>query len=341
MKRLRILALMDKDLVPPDSIEELDDKAIEPFKTEYDVTAALYNLGHDVRPLGVSSDLGEIRQAIEEYRPHVVFNLLEEFSGEAVFDQNVVSFLELMRLPYTGSGPRGMILARDKAISKQIIHYHRINAPHFAVFQRGRKIKRPSRLRFPLIVKSLLEEASLGISQASIVYDDGKMAERVGFIHESIGTDAIVEEFIDGREFYVGMLGNQRLQVFPVWELLFTNRDDKTPLIATAKVKWDTQYQKRHGVVSRQVKDLDGTVLDTIRKMCKRIYRYLGLCGYARIDLRMDADGKIYFLEANPNPQLAYGEDFAESAHAAGIDYEPLLQRIVNLGLRRGRELRS
>jgi len=338
MKKLHILAIMHKDLVPPDSIEGLSEEEVAPYKTEYDVTAALHNLGHEVHSLGVGSDLGVLRQAIVEHEPHIIFNLLEEFDGEAVLDQNVVSYLELVRMPYTGCGPRGMILARDKALSKQILAYHRIRAPDFAVFQRGRAIRRPRRLEFPLIVKSVTEEASLGISQASVVEDDDKLKDRVLFIHENIGTDAIAEQYIDGREFYVGVLGNQRLLVLPIWELLFTKMPDDVPRIATARVKWDVKYQEKRGITTAQAKDLPEGAAERIVKMCKRIYRCLGLTGYARIDLRMSAEGKIYVLEANPNPQLAYDEDLAESAHSMGIDYEQLCQRIVNLGLRRGRK---
>lgn len=338
MRRLRILALVHKDLVPPDSLDGMTEEEIDQIKTEYDVATALHHLGHEVRALGVQSDLGVIRRAVNEWKPHCVFNLLEEFDGEAVFDQNVVSYLELLRLPYSGCSPRGLILTRDKALSKQILSYHRIRVPEFAVFPRGRTIKRPKRLDFPLIVKSLIEEASLGISQASIVDDDEKLRERVQFIHERIGTDAIAEQYIDGREFYVGVIGNHRLQVFPVWELLFTKAPEDMPRIATAKVKFDLKYQKKRGITTRAAKDLPPGVTEYIPKLCKRIYRSLGLNGYTRIDLRMAADGRLYVLEANPNPELAYGEDFAEAAHAAGISYEQLIQRIVNLGMRRRRE---
>jgi len=339
MRKKRILAIMHEDLVPPESIEGLSEEQIEPFKTEYDVTAALHNLGHEVISLGVGSDLGVLRRAIAEHKPNIVFNLLEEFAGEAVFDANVVSYLELLRIPYTGCNPRGLMLARDKALSKTILGYHRISVPDFAVFSRDRKVRRPARLQFPLIVKSISEEASLGISQASIVEDDRKLEERVAFIHKRVGTDAIAEAYIDGREFYVGVLGNQRLQVLPVWELLFRNMPEDIPRIATARVKFDMTYQKKRGITTERARDLPEEVIDRIIKMCKRIYRYLGLCGYARIDLRMTADGKIYVLEANPNPQLALDEDFADSAHAAGIEYDQLCQRIVNLGLQRARKL--
>lgn len=335
MRRKRILVIMHKDLVPPDSIEGLSDEEVAPWKTEYDVTTALYNLGHDVKPLGLSSDLGVLKQAIDEYKPHLVFNLLEEFDEEAVFDHNVVSYLELLRVPYTGCSPRGLLLARDKALSKQILAFHRIAVPDFVVFPRGRKPKISRKLEFPLFVKSLNEEASLGISQASIVEDADKLRERVAFIHRRVGTDAIAERYIEGREFYVGVFGNQRLTVLPVWELLFTKAPEDIPRIATANAKWNLRYQQKRGITTARAKNLADDKIEDIARMCKRIYRCLSLDGYARIDLRMTPEGKVYVLEANPNPQLAYDEDFAEAAHAAGIPYERLCQSIVNLGLRR------
>lgn len=340
-KKLNVLALVHEDLVPPESVEGMTDEQIAPFKTEYDVTATLHNMGHKVQSVGVGSDLRVVRSAIESTRPDIVFNLLEEFDGQAVFDQNVVSYLELLDLPYTGCGPRGLMLARDKALAKQILTYHRIRVPDFVVFPRGAAVRRPRRLSFPLFVKSRNEEASLGISRASIVEDDEALKERVSFIHDRIQTDAIVEEYIDGREFYVGVMGNKRLRVFPVWELLFTKAPEDMPRIATARVKWDYKYQQRWGIISQAARDLPEGETQRIAAMAKRIYRSLGLTGYARIDMRMNANGELHVLEANPNPQLAYGEDFAESAHAAGVDYADLLQRILNLGLSRARELRT
>src|SRR5512141_2776884 len=147
MKRLRILVLMHEDLVPPDPLKGQEVTGAE-WKTEYDVVSTLRKVGHDVKPLGVKSDLGVLRSAIEEWKPHIAFNLLEEFDGLAVYDQNVVSFLELLRMPYTGSNPRGLMLARDKALSKKLLSYHRIPVPDFAVMPIGRKMRRPPRLGF-------------------------------------------------------------------------------------------------------------------------------------------------------------------------------------------------
>ena len=242
MRRLRVLVLMHPDFMPPDSTDGYTEQEINEWKTEYDVVSTLRAAGHEVRPLGVQDELKPIRDEIESFKPHVVFNLLEQFHGEAVYDQHVVSYLELMRVPYTGCNPRGLMLARGKDLSKTLVHYHRIPVPAFAVFPMRRKVKRPARLALPLIVKSLNEDGSRGISQASVVDTDEKLAERVAFIHERIGTAAIAEQYIEGREIYVGVLGNDRLRVLPIWELQFgTMAARARGTIATEKVKHDTR----------------------------------------------------------------------------------------------------
>jgi len=332
MKKLRILALVHEELVPPDDVRGFDLAQVD-WKMEYDVTATLRLMGHEVQVLGISDELAPIRTAMADRKPDIVLNLLESFGNVVAYDQNVVAYLELLRVPYTGCNPRGLLLARDKALSKQLLSYHRIAVPEFIVIPLGRRMKRPKRLGFPLIVKSLTVDASIGISQASVVDDDERLHERVKFIHEKLGTDAIVEQYIDGREFYVGVLGNQRLQVLPVWELKFKSLPEGARHIATERVKWSSKLQKAWGVTTGEAQELPDGMGERIRRICKRVYRVLWLSGYARIDLRVDSSETIYVLEANPNPQLAYGEDFAESAEHAGIAYGDLLQRIVNLGL--------
>lgn len=332
--RLRIVALVHRHLIPPATIEEGTDITSEPWRTEYDVISTLTNAGHEVQPLGVHDDLGEIRRLVTEWKPHIAFNLLEGFDDITIFDQNVVSFLELLKLPYTGCNPRGLLLARDKSLSKKLLAYHRLAVPEFEVFRIGRPIRRAKRLQFPLIVKSLTQEASIGISQASVVDTDEKLKERVAFIHESIGTAAIVEQYIEGREIYVGILGNQTLQALPVWELFFTNMPEGSKRIATDRVKWSVKYQKKYGIDSGPAKDIPDDQLAKIQHVSKRAYRALEVSGYARIDLRLDLQGNPWVIEANPNPQIAKGEDFAASAEKIGIGYEAVLQRIINLGLR-------
>lgn len=332
MKKQRVILLVHADLIPPESIDGMSDEQVAPFKTEFDVMATLREMGHEVFPIGVSSDLAGIRAAAEHLEPDVAFNLLEEFDGVGVYDAHVVSYLEMLRLPYTGCNPRGLMLAHNKALTKMVCRHHRIPVPDFFVAPIGRKPRRPKRLEFPLIVKSLTEEGSLGISQASVVTSDDKLAERVAFVHRELRTDAMVERYIEGREVYVGVMGNERLQTFPAWELVFENLRPGAPRIATGRVKWDIGYQKRVGLRTEPAKDLPGGLEQTLPKLAKRCYRALQLSGYARMDFRVTDDGRTYLLEANPNPQLMYGEDFAESAHASGIAYEDLLQRILNLG---------
>ncbi len=331
---MRVLALVHRHLIPPETIQEGADITSEPWRTEYDVVTTLRGMGHEVQVLGVHDDLSELRRAATEWKPHIAFNLLEGFDDITIFDQNVVSHLELLKLSYTGCNPRGLLLARDKSLSKKLLAYHRIAVPEFEVFRAGRPIRRSKRLQFPLMVKSLTQEASIGISQASVVDSDEKLKERVAFIHDSIGTAAIAEQYIEGRELYVGILGNQALQALPVWELFFTNMPEGARRIATDRVKWSVKYQKKYGIDSGPAIELIDAVAQQVQHVCKRAYRALELSGYARIDLRMDAAGNVWVLEANPNPQIARGEDFAASAEKAGMSYEAVLQRIMNLGVR-------
>jgi D-alanine-D-alanine ligase len=333
MKKLRVLALMHPELVPPDNASQLTEAERFELKTEWDVLSTLRKMGHEVRALGVQDELLPIRDAVEEFKPHVVFNLLEEFHGNVLFDHNVVSLLELLRVSYTGCNPRGMIISREKSLAKKLLVFHRIRVPAFHVFPRGRKVKRPRALQFPLIVKSLTEHASLGISQASLVANDPELTERVEFVHRRIATDAIAEQFVEGREIYVGVIGNDRLTALPPRELVFERARPDAPLIATARAKHDLEYQKRHGIDQRAAENLPPAVASTIAHVSKRIYRILGLSGYARLDYRLSPDGHLWFLEANPNPEIAIGEEFASAAKQAGMEYRDLLQRILNLGM--------
>jgi D-alanine-D-alanine ligase len=335
VKKLRVLVLMHPDHVPPDSLDGLEPQEALALKAEFDIVQCLRKLGHEARPLGVQDEFLPIRDAVEEFKPHVVFNLLEEFHRNVLFDQNVVSLLELLRVPYTGCNPRGLILARSKSLSKKLLAYHRIPVPDFLVIPRGHRTRRPRKLEFPLFVKSLMEHASYGIAQASLVEDDEKLAERVGFVHENIGTDAIAERFIAGREIYVGVLGNERLVALPPLELVIENKPANAALIATAKVKHDLAYQAKRGVTLAAAEGLAPEVAERISRLAKRIYRTLELEGYARIDFRLSAENVPYFLDANPNPDISDGEEIASAAALVGMTYGDLISRILSLGLRR------
>ena len=333
MKKLRILVLVHESLVPPDSSEGYSEEEILEWKTEYDVVTTLRELGHQVLPIGLYDDLGLIRRSIDDFKPHITFNLLEEFHGVGVYDHHVVSYLELKKQQYTGCNPRGLLLSHDKPLAKKILHFHRIRTPGFFVCKLGRKPRRPSGFEFPLLVKSVSEDASLGITQSSIVYDDEALFDRIDFVHSETDTDALIETYIDGREIYVGVMGNRRLITLPIWEMVFKNAPDGMPQIATARVKWDIEHQKKLGIETLEATDLAPAIEQKILKTCKRVYRALSLSGYARMDLRLNSKGDVYVLEANPNPNLSFGEDLAESAEKVGIGYETLLQKIITLGL--------
>ena len=333
MKKLRVLILTHESLVPPDSLEGRTEAEIDEWETEYDVMTCLRDAGHEVEVLGLYDNLGDLRTRITEWKPDIAFNLLQEFQGIITYDQHIVAYLELMRQPYTGCNPRGMMLSRDKVLSKQILAYHRIPTPQFALFRRGRRYRLSNRLTYPLFVKSATEDASLGISQASIVEDQARLKERIEFIHDHIRTDALVEEYIEGRELYVAVVGNERLTTYPVWEIDFGTLPDVMAGIATRKLKWDRKYQEKHGISTDQAADLSPAVQEQLSRYSKRIYRALHMSGYARMDFRMRPDGRMYLLEANCNPNLCAEEDFAASAAVGGVEYDALLSRLMRLGL--------
>jgi D-alanine-D-alanine ligase len=318
--------------MPPETIAEGIEKEKQPWRTEYDVISTLKSMEHDVYPVGLRSDLAVIANAREEHKPQIAFNLLEDFEGQALFDQHVVSYLELLKQPYTGCNPRGLTLAHDKALTKKILSFHRIPVPGFAVFPMGQKILRPRRLKFPLFVKSASEEGSVGISQASVVNDDSKFNERVEFIHRQTASHAIAEQYIEGREIYVGVIGNRKLQTYTPWELVINNLPEGALNIATGRLKWNPAYQKKVGLVTKPA-ELAPELQRKLELLSKRIYRHLCLSGYARLDYRMTNEGEFYLLEANPNPQIAMNEDFADSAAYSGLQYPQLLQKILTLGL--------
>lgn len=331
-KKLRILALVREGLVPPDSLGEYDDENPPEWKVEFDVVMTLKEMGHEVMVVGVFDDLSPIRRAILDWKPDIAFMLLEEFHGVATYDQAIASYLELMRQPYTGCNPRGLLLSHDKALSKKILAYHHIPTPRFTTFPQGKKIRPSRRMKYPIIVKSLTEDASLGISQKSIVHHDEALVERVRFVHDHIGTAALCEEYIDGRELYCGVIGNDRLQALPVWEMTFDRMPRDTARIATARVKWNTRYRTKYGIETGPAV-LEKSVEAKVQRLSKKVYQVLNMNGYARIDFRLTDSGQVFVLEANSNPNLEYGEDLAESAHQAGMTYEKLLRKILSLGL--------
>jgi len=337
-KKLKVLALFDA-MSPTTLDQDLSaEMKTDARKTEASVLTGLVPLGHTVEHLAIFDDLDLLRQKLTGFAPDVLFNLADQFKNNRGFDQNIVSLLEMQGVPFTGCGSTGLLLCKHKGISKKILGYHRIHVPDFVIIPRGHRIARPKRLKFPILVKPLKEEASLGISQASFVESDEQFRERVTFIHEKWNGDVIAEEYIAGRELYVSLMGNLRLRVFPIRELVFREVPPNEPKFATFRAKWDEAYRKRWGLENQFAEGLDPTLVTQIEQTCKRIYRLLTIDGYARIDLRLTATNEIYFIEANPNPMLAEDEDFALSAGKAGLPYPQLIERIIRQGMKTVRD---
>ncbi len=332
-KKLKVLALFDA--ISPTTLNQDFGPELKTadWKTEAGLLAALNELGYANEHLAIFDDLDLLRQKLQTFSPDVIFNLADQFRNNRTFDQHIVSFLAMTGIPFTGCGSTGLTLCKHKGISKKILSYHRIHTANFVVIPRGKRIVRPKHLKFPILIKPLKEEASYGISQASFVETDEQFHERVQFIHEKTDNDVIAEEYIEGRELYVSIIGNHRLQVFPIRELIFREVPPDEPKIATYKAKWDEAYRQRWGLENRFAEGLEPAVVRNIESVCKRIYHLLTIDGYARVDLRLTAKNEVYFIEANPNPILAPDEDFAQSAMKTGLAYPQLIDRIARLGI--------
>ncbi len=328
-KKLKVLLLYDD----AKSLEENADygevlKKPE-MKAEADVFEALKNLGHETRLLAVTDSVENILVEIKSHRPDVVFNQAEQFCGDSSQEKNIMGLLEMLQVPYTGTSSVGLMLCKNKALTKKILTHHRIKTPDFMVFAKGTKIFPPKKMKYPMIVKPLREEASYGISMNSFVDNEKSLIERVQFVQDSMGQDAIVEEYFEGRELYVGILGNHRPHVFPAREMVFEQVPEDEPKIATFKAKWDEKYRKRWGIKNKTA-HLSEEVRQKIDRLAKNIFQYLYLKGYARLDLRLNSQNEIGVIEVNPNPHIAKDEDFAKGALKAGIEYEQLIQKILN-----------
>jgi D-alanine-D-alanine ligase len=332
MRQLRVLMLVHFDCVPPEAatVKQAD---WAHWKTEFYVKKALLDLGHELHIFAVTDELMDLQTIIEDFKPHIVFNLLEEFQGEPGLEGHVNSYLELMGVPYTGCNPQGLALGRDKALSKKILDYQGLPTPGFFTVEKGRKAVKPDELCFPLMVKSLNEEASLGISQKSVVYDEKSLRERVRFVHESIGTTALVEEYIEGRELYVGVIGNQRLTVLEPWELHFGDLKQGGHGIASRSVKFSKEYCEKYKIHRGPAQNLSPFVRKMIENYSRDIFKALKMSGYVRLDFRLTSEQELYFLEANPNAELADQEDLANAARHTGIPYNELIAKILRLGL--------
>ena len=327
----KVLVLFD--VGEPTSLDDdyTEDLKSEDWKTERHVLRALRTSGFPFAMLGVHDDTGLVRDMIERYQPDVIFNMVEQFANSLGNENRITSFLELQGLPVTGCGSTGITLCKDKAISKKILSYHNVRVPQFVVQQPGRLIRLEKEMRFPLIVKPAREEASQGISLKSVVNNEEELVNRVCFVHERFRQEALVEEYIEGREIYVGVIGNDRLQCLPAREMVWGSNVPPQARFASYRVKWDEDYRERWGIHNRFLPPLPAVDQRRLEAVCKNIYRALNLNGYARLDLRLTPEKEFIFIEANPNPMLARDEDFAMSAKKAGIEYPKLIEKIITL----------
>jgi D-alanine-D-alanine ligase len=299
------------------------------------VFAALTSRGHEVSVFGVHGDMVKLIEGLRERKPDLIFNLMETFGKTQLGSIGVVGLLDLLGLPYTGGGPGEFFLQEDKGITKKILAYDQIRFPDYAVFNAEAAFETGGNLRFPMIVKPLRMDASIGISSKSIVRTTKEMMERINAIHK-LKDSALAEEFIEGREFFVGLIGNAEPQILPVLEVDFSGMPEGAPKILDEKAKWDTdsaEYKGSTVVVATLEPELRGR----IEKIALDAYRALRVRDYGRIDLRMSAGGEIYVIEVNASCYLERTSELAMSALAAGIEYEDLLERIVQLALGRRR----
>jgi D-alanine-D-alanine ligase len=291
-----------------------------------------------VRFLGFKSDLDQLAQGLRAAPFDVVFNLTERFRDKSALDYTVAGVLEMLGMTYTGASCEGLMLARDKALTKKVFAYEGIRIPHFMVCRHGQPVARPSDLRFPLIVKPLDEDASVGIAQSSVVRDDDALKERVAFIHDKFDTDAIVEEFIVGRELYIGVMGGEAPVSFPPIEMVFGSDTTVESRFATYKAKWSVKYRESRGIQNEIAKNLSPDVRKRLAEVAVRAYQAAGLRDYGRIDVRLAHDDAIYVVEANPNPYLADGEDLAWAAEEGGHLYPDFIEKIAEMACKRARK---
>jgi D-alanine-D-alanine ligase len=328
---MKILVLLDvarrTDIQGEISAESLKE---ENRPADADVLGCLHRLGHDVETLAVFDNVTDIVEKLTSCKPEVVFNLSESFHHDRSHEPNLPALLELMKVPYTGSGPDALLLCKDKALAKKVLSYHHVRQPHFVVSHRLSPLRRLQRFTYPAFVKPLCEESSDGISKASFVRDEGEAIERAKFIHQRFETDALIEEYIEGRELYISVLGNRRLTVFPPREIFFERVPEDVPKFATYHAKWNESYRKKWGITNGPAKELPEDVQKHLRSLGRNVYRWLKIRGFGRLDVRLKPDGELFVLEANPNPSLAQDEDFAQSAADAGMGYDALIQEILD-----------
>jgi D-alanine-D-alanine ligase len=335
-ERLRILVLFEvHDPPAPDEEYERRMREEPDWRTEGHVVTALKAQGHEVHLGAIYKNPRDVIDLCERIQPDLVWNFVQTFHGTRFYESHIAGMLELCRVPYTGCGHRALMLCQDKALSKEILKHHRVTVPPFVVSRRAQPLKKLSKAIFPVMVKPLAEEGSVGISRDSFAETEAQAIARTHFLHDRLKQDVIIEQYVSGREIYVGVVGNDRLRVLPPRELKFSKVPEGEPKFASFKAKWDEGYRERWGIFSGFPDDLPDSLQRSIATLAKRVFRTLQMRGFGRIDLRLTEAGKLVVVEANPNPEIASGEDLAEAAAKCGIPYNDLIERIAVLALDR------
>ena len=272
--------------------------------------------------------------ALSRTGAELVFNMTEAYQGDDLKEGHVAAFLDLLDLRYTGAGPESLFLAQDKALAKKIFAFHGIRTPNFATVTRG-KVDHMDDLEFPLIVKPAAEDGSVGIDCKAVVNTVRELMERVSWVQEQFDCAALIEEYIDGREIYIGVLGNEKPEALPAIELDFSKLPKDMPRIAGREVKWDKGTEAYDLTLSRVAEGLDRDLRERLQKTALAVYEALKLRDYGRVDMRVTPKGVIYVIEANPNPWLAPEAELAIAAKSAGREYEKLIGEIITLAVAR------
>ena len=298
------------------------------------IEKALASGGHESRRVMVDASVEPLVRDLIRDRPDLVINMAEAFAGKSALESNIAGLLNLLDLRYTGSSPAGLLVAGDKTLSKKVLRFHSIKTPEFATVYRG-MVDWAGDVQFPLIVKPPQEDASLGITQKSIVHDVRELLEKIAEIQGEYQSPALAEQFIEGREYYVGVLGNQNARALPVIELDFSKYPADRPRIASWEAKWgdegDGKGAEFEGTESVFPEDLPDELRDRMQKAAVDAFHALRLRDYARIDMRVTDTGDIYIIEVNPNCYLEAKSEFARAAERDGIPFDALIGQIVEL----------
>jgi D-alanine-D-alanine ligase len=268
--------------------------------------------------------------ALSRCEGELFFNLTESYAGDDTKDMNIAAYLDLLGRPYTGAGPHALYLAQDKALAKKIFAFHGIKTPYFATSYKG-KLDHSHDISFPLIVKPTSEDGSIGIDSSSVVGSVKELMERIHYIQEDFDSPALIEEYIEGREIYAAVLGNENPEVLPLIELDLSRLPEGTPRIAGKEVKWEKETEAYKVTKSAPAEDLGEETVKKLSDTALAAYRALKLRDYGRIDMRLASKGEVYVIEANPNPWLSSGAEFAMAARKSGRSYTQLIGEIVDL----------